>query len=234
MFAWLARYIEHHPSLHRLALLVWRRFPPRLAGFLKGLLARRWLVGAVAVMIDDDATPPEVLLVEHSYRPKGVWGLPGGSLESTPGDPTRPHADAAADDVIESALRREILEELGIEISVLRLLRIDAIPYIPEEPGPYRLDFYFRCAPRGGFAALRRALISGKVVPCSPEVRQMRLVPLTDLGKYDVFSSDARFLARDLPRYEPSLGAGRSRSLDEAIEARPMRVVGVAPPDHRS
>ncbi len=210
MFAWLTRFIERHPNLHRYALLVWRWFPPRLAGFLKGQLARRWLVGAVAVMIDEKTSPPEVLLVEHSYRPKGAWGLPGGSLESTPGDPTRPRDDASSDDVIESALRREILEELGLEITVTRLLRIDAIPYIPEEPGPYRLDFYFRCAPRDGFVAFRRSLDSEQARPCSPEIRQMRLVPLTDLSKYDLFSSDARFLTKDLPRHEPSLAVSEN------------------------
>ncbi len=205
MFSWLARFIEHHPNLHRLALLVWRLFPPRLAGFLKGLLARKWLVGAVAVMIDESTSPMEVLLVEHSYRPKGAWGLPGGSLESTPGDPTRPSNDTFSDDVIESALRREISEELGIEITVIRMLSIDAIPYIAEEPGPYRLDFYFRCEPREGFAALRQSLKSRQIKPCSPEIKQIRLVPLTDLAKYDLFSSDVRFLTRDLPRREPTL-----------------------------
>src|SRR5215831_20294024 len=177
MFTWLTRFIERHPNLHRFALLVWRWFPPRLAGFLKGQLARRWLVGAVAVIVDDKTSPAEVLLVEHSYRPKGAWGLPGGSLESTPGDPTRPRDDDSTDDVIERALRREIHEELGIEIIVIRLLRIDAIPYIAEEPGPYRLDFYFRCAPRDGFAALRRDLLSGKTRPRSAEIKQIRLVP---------------------------------------------------------
>lgn len=207
MFGWLARFIERHPDLHRFALAVWRWFPPRLAGFLKGLLARRWLVGAVAVMIDEKASPPEVLLVEHSYRPKGAWGLPGGSLESTPGDPTRPRDDVSSEDVIESALRREILEELGIEITVMGLLRIDAVPYIPEEPGPYRLDFYFRCAPREGFTAFRRRLDSRQARPYSPEIRQIRLVPFTDLGNYDLFSSDARFLTKDLPRRDPSLAA---------------------------
>lgn len=210
MLAWLARFIEHHPPLHRFALLLWRLFPPRLAGFLKGLLGRRWLVGAVAVMIDESTSPPEVLLVEHSYRPRGAWGLPGGSLESTPGDPARPRNDASSDDVIESALRREILEELGIEITVSRLLRIDAIPYVAEEPGPYRLDFYFRCAPRDGFAALRESLSSGQTKPSSPEIRQIRFVPLTDLTRYDLFSPDVRFLTDDLPRFEPALAISRN------------------------
>lgn len=210
MFAWLARFIEHRPHLHKLSLRLWRLFPPRIAGFLKGVLARKWLVGAVAVMIDEAADPAEVLLVEHSYRAKGAWGLPGGSLESTPGDPTRPRDDNSSDDVIEAALRREILEELGIEITVIRLLRIDAIPYIPEEPGPYRLDFYFRCAPRDGFAALRQNLLSGQTGPRSAEIKQIRFVPLTDLPKYDLFSPDVRFLTHDLPRFEPTLATRMS------------------------
>ena len=205
MFTWLTRFIEHHPGLHRLSLVVWRLFPPRLAGFLRGLLGRKWLVGAVAVMIDESVSPSSVLLVEHTYRSRGAWGLPGGSLESTPGDPTRPRNDSSSDDVIESALRREILEELGLEIEVIKLLRVDAIPYIAEEPGPYRLDFYFRCAPRAGFAELRRSLSSGPAKPCSPEIRQIRFVPLADLAKYDLFSSDRRFLTEDLPRHQPDL-----------------------------
>ena len=205
MFAWLARFIECHPNLHQASLFVWRLFPPRLAGFLKGLLARSWLVGAIAVMIDESTSPPEVVLAEHSYRPKGAWGLPGGSLESTPGDPTKPSDDTLPDNVIESALRREISEELGIDIKVLGLLRIDAIPYIPEEPGPYRLHFYFRCAPHQGFPALRHGVNSGQIRPRSPEIKQIRLVPLTDLEQYDLFSTDTRFLHEDLPRLEPTL-----------------------------
>ena len=205
MFAWLTRFIEHHPNLHRPALLVCRLFPPRLAGFLKYLLTRSWVVGAVAVMIDENPSPPEVLLVEHSYRPKGAWGLPGGSLESTPGNPTRPSPTPLPDDVLQSALCREVSEELGISIIVKNLLKIDAIPYVWEEPGPYRLTFYFRCAPQDGFASLRDGLNSGHLKPCSPEIKHMRLVPLTDLRKYDLFSTDVRFLTEDLPRLEPSL-----------------------------
>jgi 8-oxo-dGTP pyrophosphatase MutT (NUDIX family) len=209
MLTWLAQFIERHPALHGLALGVWRRFPPRLAGFLKGLFARSWVVGAVAVMVDEEISPPEVLLVEHSYRRKGAWGLPGGSLDSIPGDPTRPRSASSPDDVLESALRREVWEELGLEVTEIRLLRVDAIPYVTEEPGPYRLDFYFRCTPRLGFAALRQGLASGQRGPRSPEIRQLRLVPLTDLGGYDLFSADARFLNEDLLRLEPALAKAR-------------------------
>jgi len=205
VIAWLAHFVERHPSIHRISLSIWRSFPPRLAGFLKGQLARNWLVGAVAVLVDETTQPPEVLLVEHSYRRKGSWGLPGGALESIDGDPNAPGYGPSPDDVIEQTLRREVLEELGIEIDIIRLLRVDAIPYVVEEPGPYRLDFYYLCTPAEGFAVLRKRLEAGSTKAVSPEIKQMRLVALNDLSGYDVFSADIRFLKEDLPRIEPKL-----------------------------
>jgi 8-oxo-dGTP pyrophosphatase MutT (NUDIX family) len=56
-----------------------------------------------------------------------------------------------------SSLRREIFEELGIEIDIVRLTKIDAVPYVPEESGPYRLDFYYRCLPKQGFGCWSRS-----------------------------------------------------------------------------
>jgi 8-oxo-dGTP pyrophosphatase MutT (NUDIX family) len=198
-------------------------FPARLAGIGKGLLARNWVVGAAAVMIDEAASPPQILLAEHSYRRSGAWGLPGGSLESIPGSPTTPREDASPDDVLESTLRREVWEELGIDITEIRLLRVDAVPYVREEPGPYRLDFYFRCVPLQGFAALREGLKAGSIKPRSPEIKQIRLVALTDVDKFDLFSADARFVKEDLARLEPSLAAAlHDRSEDNGPpSARP-------------
>lgn len=191
----LARYIERHPYLHRTSLALWKHFPPRLAGFLRKVLTTRWAVGAVALIIDEDVTPPEVLLVQHSYRTKGAWGLPGGSLESGLGSPLQPSQEQLRDDVIEQSLRREIFEELGIEIEIVRLTKIDAVPYVPEEPGPYRLDFYYRCLPKQGFGPLREALDNGAIKPHSPEIRQILLVPASRLKEYDLYSSDARILS---------------------------------------
>jgi len=205
LFSWLGRLIESLPGLHRVALRVWRLFPPRVAGFLKGQFARNWLIGAVAVIVDDEVSPPQVLLVEHSYRRRGAWGLPGGALESIPGDPTKPRADASPDDVLEATLQREVWEELGISIGAVEFLRVDAVPYVAEEPGPYRLDFYYRCIPQGGCAALKAALASGEFKPRSPEILEARFVPLAEIANYDLFSPDKRFLGRDLPRLVPSL-----------------------------
>ena len=190
----LTRFIERHPYLHRTSLALWKHFPPRLAGFLRKVLTTRWAVGAVALIIDEDVNPPEVLLVQHSYRTKGAWGLPGGSLESGLGNPLQPSKEESRDDIIESCLRREIFEELGIEIDIVRLTKIDAVPYVPEEPGPYRLDFYYRCLPKQGFGSLREGLDKGIIKPHSPEVRQILLVPVSQLKEYDLDSSDARIL----------------------------------------
>ncbi len=196
MFKRIVWYIEHQAGLHRVLLALWRRFPPRLAGFLKGLLTRSWVLGAVAVMVDESVTPAQVLLVQHSYRRRGAWGLPGGSMDSIPGDPRTPRGEPSPDDVLEATLRREILEELGIEVEDIHMLRVDAVPYVAEEPGPYRLTFYFRCRPAAGFAALRTGLAGGR----SAEISDVRMVALDELDEYDLFSTDARFLRRDLPR----------------------------------
>ena len=194
MLSWLAHFIERHPVLHRISLALWKGFPPRLAGMLRNLLTTKWTVGAVAVILDEEVNPPEVLLVQHSYRVKGAWGFPGGSLESGLGSPREPSKEQSRDDIIESSLRREVFEEIGIEIDIVRLTKIDAVPYVPEEPGPYRLDFYYRCLPKQGFRSLREGLRSGNITPRSPEVKQIVLVPVSRLKEYDLYSAHARIL----------------------------------------
>ena len=208
MFTKIVQYIEHQADLHRVLLALWRRFPPRLAGFLKGVLTRSWVLGAVAVMVDDTVTPARVLLVEHSYRRRGAWGLPGGSMDSIPGNPAMAHSEVSPDDVLEATLSREIREELGIEVVDIHLLRVDAVPYVEEEPGPYRLTFYYQCKPAAGFAALCDGLASGKVQARSPEVTRICMASLDELDGYDLFSTDARFLQQDLPRLVPAFRSG--------------------------
>ena len=205
MFTESIRYIENQQFIHRILLRIWRLFPPRVAGFLKGLLARNWVLGAVAVMIDNTVQPAQVLLVEHSYRRHGAWGLPGGALDSIPGDPRHPRDDQSPDDVLEATLQREVQEELGIKVNIIRMLRTDAVPYVAEEPGPYRLTFYFLCKPAQGFKAFREGLESKEIRPHSPEVSSMELVPLNRLSDYDLFSPDRRLLLNNLHRLMPDL-----------------------------
>lgn len=212
LFSNFVRFVERHHGLHAALLKIWRLFPARLAGFLKGLLARSWVVGAVAVMIDESVSPPEVVLAKHSYRRRGAWGFLGGSLESVPGDPKEPRAQSGRKNIIADTLRREIREELGMEVDVHEMIKVDAVPYMPEEPGPYRLNFYFRCEPAGGFDAFRGALGRQEIKPQSPEIETIRLVPLPEATSYDLFATDAYVLSEDLARL-PSQGVPENRAL---------------------
>jgi 8-oxo-dGTP pyrophosphatase MutT (NUDIX family) len=206
MFSWLVHFIERRPFIHRLALGIWRYFPPRLAGFMKMLLTTKWTVGAVAVIVDESVNPVEILLVEHSYRRKGVWGLPGGALESKLTSPLEagPRGDG---DVLKATLRREIYEEMGIEIEIGSLIRMDAVPYVPEEPGPYRLDFYYLCLPKYGIGALRQELASIRVQGRSPEIKSIRFVPRNLLAQYDLYSGDKDLLVEHWAEIAPHLHA---------------------------
>jgi 8-oxo-dGTP diphosphatase len=94
------------------------------------LLGYSFIVGAVAVIRSPDG---RCLLARHTY-PVGrfrreVWGLPGGAVEKY--------------ERIPQALRRELAQELGLEIAVERLLLVDT----SEAP---LLDFVFACNIRDG------------------------------------------------------------------------------------
>jgi 8-oxo-dGTP diphosphatase len=94
------------------------------------LLGYSFIVGAVAVIRSADG---RCLLARHTY-PVGrfrreVWGLPGGAVEKY--------------ESIPQALRRELAQELGLEVAVERLLLVDT----SEAP---LLDFVFACRIRNG------------------------------------------------------------------------------------
>lgn len=88
-------------SLHRAALPLAHRLRHRWRAWRKVPLAG---CGVVICNFDGD-----VLLLRHSYGPR-VWGLPGGGIK--PGEEP------------EVALRREVLEELGIELGRLNLVAV--------------------------------------------------------------------------------------------------------------
>jgi ADP-ribose pyrophosphatase YjhB (NUDIX family) len=88
-------------------------------------------VGAVGAIFNDAG---QVLLVEHIFRPHYPWGLPGGWVER-------------AEDPAE-AVRRELEEELKLQVEVKRLLLCERqggrFPWIT--PPSLGLVFYGRLA----------------------------------------------------------------------------------------
>ncbi len=96
--------------MKRFLLWLWREMPVPFAlrYIFLWLFNPKFLVGVDALIVKDDN---EVLLFKHSYR-KGIpWGLPSGWLKKGE-DPIR-------------AIQREIFEESGFRVRILRPLLVE-------------------------------------------------------------------------------------------------------------
>ena len=93
--------------LRNLVMTVWKSLP---AGF------RRWSVRATNVKFTVTAAgiirnhDGKVLLIKHRFRPGSGWGIPGGFLE--------------AGEQADAALRRELREEIGLDLEQTRLFAV--------------------------------------------------------------------------------------------------------------
>jgi mutator protein MutT len=83
---------------------IWRRVPRRLRRWTMRLSQPRFAVTAGAIITDSDG---RVLLLKHRFRPGTGWGMPGGFIE--------------AGEQPEEALRRELREEVGLELEKIEL-----------------------------------------------------------------------------------------------------------------
>jgi 8-oxo-dGTP diphosphatase len=83
---------------------IWRRAPRSLRHWTVRLSHPRFAVTAGAVITDARG---RVLLLKHRFRPGTGWGIPGGFMETG--------------EQPEAALRRELREEVGLEIEQLKL-----------------------------------------------------------------------------------------------------------------
>src|SRR5882724_2352885 len=88
---------------------IWRRAPKALRRWTVRLAHPRFAVTAGAIVTDNRG---RVLLLKHRFRPGSGWGLPGGFIErgEQPGE----------------ALRRELREEVGLEVAELKLFAVRA------------------------------------------------------------------------------------------------------------
>jgi ADP-ribose pyrophosphatase YjhB (NUDIX family) len=87
------------PGFQNLISNVWRRLPARLRRWSVRLAHTRFTVTAGALIFNQTG---QILLLKHRFRTGSGWGLPGGFLET---------GEQPID-----ALRRELREELGLEI----------------------------------------------------------------------------------------------------------------------
>jgi len=91
--------------LKRIIGFVWRAAPRRLRRGSVWLIEPRFTVTAAAVVVDDEQ---RVLLLKHVFRKGSGWGIPGGFLEKG--------------EQPEEAVRRELLEEAGLEIECAEIV----------------------------------------------------------------------------------------------------------------
>ena len=78
---------------------VWHRLPRRLRRWSMRLAHTRFTVTAGAIIFSESG---QILLLKHRFRAGSGWGLPGGFIE-------------AGEQPLD-ALRRELREELGLEV----------------------------------------------------------------------------------------------------------------------
>ena len=105
---------------------IWRRAPRSLRRWTVRLSHPRFAVTAGAVITDDRG---RVLLLKHRFRPGGGWGMPGGFLEKG--------------EQPDEALRRELREEVGLEVKKLTVFAARAFTK------PRQVEIVFRARANG-------------------------------------------------------------------------------------
>jgi ADP-ribose pyrophosphatase YjhB (NUDIX family) len=106
--------------------LLWRNAPAKLRRWSARRLQQRFTVSAGAVVIDDQG---RVLLLKHVFRTGTGWGIPGGFID----EGEQP----------EAAIKRELVEETGLEIVQAELAFVRTLKAINH------VEIIFRCKPRG-------------------------------------------------------------------------------------
>lgn len=84
-------------------------------------------VGVVGALLNDAG---QLLIVEHVFHPKFPWGLPGGWMNRG--------------EEPEQTIRREMLEETSLHITVIKPLLISRTRFMPAH-----LDVAYLCRPQG-------------------------------------------------------------------------------------
>jgi len=89
---------------------LWRIIPSNTRAKLARATQTSFTVSAAAIVSNEKN---EVLLLNHVLRPFSGWGFPGGFIEKG--------------EQAENAIRREIREEIGIELSQLQLYTVRTV-----------------------------------------------------------------------------------------------------------
>ncbi len=89
---------------------IWKKTPRRVRLRIIRTTQKTFTVSAGALVTN---SKNEILLLDHVLRPKSGWGVPGGFMN---------HNEQP-----EQAVSREIMEEVGLEITNIKMLRVRTI-----------------------------------------------------------------------------------------------------------
>jgi 8-oxo-dGTP diphosphatase len=112
--------------LKDLLAAIWLRAPRSLRLWGMRATHARFTVTAGAIVVDQAG---RVLLLKHRFRAGSGWGIPGGFIESG--------------EQPEEAVRRELREEVGLELESARVLTARAFKKIRQ------IEILFCCRPKG-------------------------------------------------------------------------------------
>lgn len=116
---------------------IWRKMPRALRLKLIRVSQKKFTASVAAIITNEKK---EVLLLEHVLRPASGWGIPGGFMEY--GEQT------------EEAIRRELLEETGVELENVRLYRARVVNR--------HIEFIFRAEASGKPQILSREILTAE------------------------------------------------------------------------
>ncbi|HEX8289536.1 MAG TPA: NUDIX domain-containing protein [Pyrinomonadaceae bacterium] len=90
--------------------LIWEKTPHFLRLRIIHATQQKFTVSVAAIITNERG---EVLLLKHVLRPFSSWGIPGGFIEA---------GEQPAD-----GIRRELLEETGLELSFAEIIRVRTV-----------------------------------------------------------------------------------------------------------
>ncbi|MEP6944923.1 MAG: NUDIX domain-containing protein [Acidobacteriota bacterium] len=123
------------PLLLKMVGGLWKKLPPWARTSVTRLTQPKFTVSVAGLITNNDG---RVLLLNHLLRPSSGWGLPGGFINRGEQPAT--------------AFRREIREEIGLEIRDIKLLKIRTFKR--------HVEILFRASASDEGAVLSREIIS--------------------------------------------------------------------------
>jgi ADP-ribose pyrophosphatase YjhB (NUDIX family) len=104
------RDVRKNKMLKRIIGKIWRTAPSSIRALAVRITQKTFTVSVGAIVLDEAG---KVLLLDHVFRPASGWGIPGGFINQ---------GEQPVD-----AVRRELCEEIGLEIEAVELFRVRTI-----------------------------------------------------------------------------------------------------------